>query len=140
VYWSYSPDGKSAVRVDERACFGDCTVRITVEIGGKTKRIGTGSDCWVKFVHSAWSGSTVSVFVDGVVCGQLKVAYDAASGKLVDFGSTEAWLKKDLISTYSVTADELKMNDGDVFKWAIYPGDGKFRRSMFDFDRRFRKK
>lgn len=63
--------------------------------------------------------------------------HDPATGNNVEFGTTEAWLKRDIITTCGVTSDELKRNDGDVFGWAI--ADPERERNVLEFDRRIRK-
>ena len=78
----------------------------------------------------------VAVFADALWCGQIKVAYDTTAGRALDFKTTEPWLGEAIVDSYGVSADELAANGGDVLKWATYPGDGRFRRSMNEFRRR----
>jgi hypothetical protein len=56
-------------------------------------------------------------FVDGTYCGQLRVAYDFSSHRIVDYRTVEPALRESIIREYGVTAEELKANCGDVFKW-----------------------
>jgi hypothetical protein len=136
VYSALSPDGNAELQVREKGCFADCAVQIAVKRGWRTEQIARNSDCWITFVHAAWEGDIVSVFVDGGYCGQIKVAFDTKSHSPVDFRSTEKWLSNSIIRAYGVTRQELQSNKGDVFLWATYPGDGEPRRSMDEFRRR----
>lgn len=139
VYSSASSDRDSVLLVQEAGCFADCSVRVVMMQGRRERVIATASDCAVTFAHSAWSGSIVAVLVDGLYCGQIKVAYDTATESKVDFESAQAWLKLSIVEAYKVTAEELEANNGDVFQWAIYPGDGQSRRSVREFRSRFRR-
>ncbi|MEP7364283.1 MAG: hypothetical protein ABI972_13600 [Acidobacteriota bacterium] len=126
--------------VQETNCFpADCEVQVVVQRGWQSQQIAHEFDCVIHFAHAAWSGSVVAVFVDGFYCGQIKVAYDTETKRKVDFESAQAWLKPAIVEAYNVTAEELKANDGDVFKWATYPGDGESRRSVREFGSRFRR-
>lgn len=103
-------------------------------------KIATEFDCVVKFAHAAWRNRIASVFVDGAYCGQIKVVHDTEVGAPVNFGSTDSWLRDDIVAAYGVTSDELKANGGDIFKWATYPGGGGSPRSTVEFRNRYRKK
>jgi len=105
-----------------------------------TTQFGSGSDCWVNFVHTVWFGTKVGVYVDGSICGPIKVAYDFGAKRAIPFNEIEKEMRASIIADYSVTAEELRENGGDVFKWAAYPGDGKPRRSRFEFELRQNKK
>jgi len=89
------------------------------------------------FAHAEWIGDTVAVFVDGGYCHQIRIAYDSKSRRSVDFKSVEDRLRSSIIKAYSVTERELEANDGDVFQWATYPGDGNPRRSKTEFHERY---
>jgi hypothetical protein len=135
VYSSASPDRKASLRVEERACFADCALQIAVNRGWSSARIAQKTDCVVFFAHAAWSGSVVAVFVDGVYCGQIRAAYDFASNRVIDFKAAEPWLREAIIRDYGVTAEELKANSGDVFKWATY-NNQCCNRAVDDFRKR----
>jgi hypothetical protein len=90
----------------------------------------------VNFVHTAWLGSKVGVFVDGGYCGPIKVAYDVTAKRSIPFSDIEKDLRYSIIAEYGVTHKELEENGGDVLKWATYPGDGQSRRSMLLFRER----
>jgi hypothetical protein len=105
--------------------------------GWRSRQIAWKSDCVITFAHAAWSGRRVAVFVDGSVCGQIRAAYDTASDKVLDFKVVEPWLRAAIIDSYKVTPEELGANNGDVFAWASYPGDGEPRRSTEEFRRRY---
>lgn len=136
VYSAASPDGKATVRVEETACFADCALQVVVSHGWHTAKIARRSDCVVFFAHAVWSGNVVVVFVDGGYCGDIRVAYDVASGRVVDFKNGEPWLKEAIIRDYGVTRDELLANRSDVFKWATYPGHC-CSRAVDEFRKRF---
>ena len=136
VYSAISPDGNAELQVQEKACVTLCAVQIVVKRGWRTEQIAWRSDCVIDFVYAEWKGNTVTAFVDGSTCGQIKVAYDTDSHRPVDFKSTEEWLSESIIHAYTVTPQELQANNGNVFVWATYPCDGKPRRSMDEFRRR----
>lgn len=127
VYSSIPSDRRAELRVEETNCFADCEVQIVVARGWREQQIAHRFDCAVQFAHASWSGSVVAVFVDGSFCGQIKVAYDTATQRTVDFESAQSWLKPAIIQAYSVTADELQANKGDVFLWATDPADRRHR-------------
>ena len=127
VYSSASSDRHAELRVQRTNCFGDCEVQIVVVRGWREQQIAHRFDCAVQFAHASWSGSVVAVFVDGSFCGQIKVAYDTATQRTVDFESASSWLKPAIIHAYRVTADELQANKGDVFLWATDPADRRHR-------------
>ena len=122
VYASLSPDKNSELLVQEKACFADCALRIIVRVDRRIEQITTRQDCAVFFAHAEWSGNVVSAFIDGTVCGQIRVAYDVLSNRQADFTSAEVGLRQGIIRAYGVTPDELRENGGDVLKWATYPG------------------
>ena len=136
LYSLPSPDGKARVLVEERNCFGDCGVQVVVESGWRKRRIAEGNDCHVAFAHAAWSGSVVSVYVNGTYCGIIAAAYDTHSEKLVDFQLTEVWLGKDIVSSYRITDWELQRHVGDVWRWVQ---DKDFPRASGEFGRRHRR-
>lgn len=136
VYSSVSPDRKESIRVEETNCFSDCTVRVVVSNGQETKTIAKKLDCAVFFAHAAWSGSLVAVFVDGVYCGDIRIAYDLASNRALDFRVAQGWLGEAIIREYAITPDELRANGDDVFKWATYPGHC-CSRAVDEFRKRF---
>lgn len=140
VYTSEAPDGVRKVMVKELACFGDCVVHVVLAGKWRNTTIASASDCWVQFAHAAWQGSVVSVFVDGLWCGKIRVAYDTGTGKKVDFAGTEEWLRRDIVSAYAITAKELSEKNGDVLAWVTYDGDGKARRATKEFYARYRKR
>lgn len=133
VYSSIGPDGKSELGVEIKGCLADCAVQVVVKRGWFSERIAAGNDCIVTFAHAAWSGTKVAVFIDGLFCGSIKVAFDTSSGRTIEFRTAEAWLRKSMIESYAVSREELDANGGDVFIWATYPGDGSSRRSMTEF-------
>jgi hypothetical protein len=136
VHSSVSRDGSAEIRVQESSCFADCAVRIVVTRGWYEEQIADGSDCIINFAHAEWFGSVVAVFVDGGHCGPIKAAYDITSNRRVDFKSAEVWLKPAIVKAYKVRTEELQANDGDVFKWATYPGDGRPHRAKHEFRQR----
>ncbi len=137
VYRSESPEVDAAVEVQVRKCLGDCELRIVLERRWRSTEIAKGNDCHVAFAHAAWSGNVVSVFVDGTICRELRIAYDVAAEQSVPFEETESWLAASIIEEYSVTSEELAANNGDVFAWAIYSGHERPRRSHAEFGRRY---
>ena|SRR2546425_5982544 len=137
VYSSVSRNGEVELLVQEKGCFADCAVQVIVKRGWRTEQIAWKSDCVINFAHADWAGNIVAVFVDGGSCGQIKAAYDISSRRAVDFRSTERWLSNSIIKAYGVTPQELQTDNGDVFAWATYPGDGNPRRSMDEFRRRY---
>lgn len=139
VYRSDAPDGKSTLQLQVRSCGPDCEIRIVVGQWWRTTEIARRGDCVLEFAHVAWLGSVVSVFVDGVTCGQLRAAYDVAAERAVPFEETESWLADSIVKEYSVTNEEIEANAGDVFKWASYFGNERPRRSHREFRRRYRK-
>ena len=136
TYSSASPAGEIQVR--EKCFLSKCTVEVVVDNGHHVDRIAGKHDCVTMFAHAAWSGSRVAVFVDGGACSPIRVAYDAASGRGLDFKIAEPWLRTSIIEQYLVTPSELRANSGDVFAWATYPGDGQPRRSTEAFRQRYR--
>lgn len=112
-------------------------MRIVVQQGWRSDQIARREDCIVNFAHANWSGPLVAVFVDGGYCGQFKVAYDVHLRGQVDFALVAGRLRESIVKAYGVTPAELAANDGDVFQWATYPGDGVPRRSTQEFHRRF---
>jgi hypothetical protein len=140
MYTSTAPDGVRKVMVKESWCFADCAVDVVLAGKWRNTTIASGNDCLVEFAHAAWQGSVVSVFVDGLWCGKIRVAYDTATGKHVDFASTEAWLRRDIVSAYQITPQELATKNGDVLAWVTYDGDGKARRATTEFQARHRKR
>jgi hypothetical protein len=137
VYRSVSPDKESELLVQETNCLSDCALRVVLSTGWRVKEIASKADCSVNFAHAEWSGTTVAAFVDGFWCGDIRVAYDVKARRAVDFQSAEPWLRSSIIKSYDVTDSELKSNQGDVFAWATYPGDGNARRSSDEFRKRF---
>jgi hypothetical protein len=108
MFSSESPDRKAVLRVEERACFA--SNRRESRLAQHEDRGKDGLRCIFR--------------ARGVVgnCRQIRVAYDCASDRVVDFKTAEPWLREAIIRDYGVTAEELKANSGDVFKWATYPG------------------
>jgi hypothetical protein len=137
VYSSKSPDRSAELFVQERGCLADCAVQIVVKRGWHTDRIAWKSDCVIEFAHAEWVGDTVAVFVDGGYCGQIRAAYNTRSRKAVDFKSAEQALRASITKAYRVTSSELEASNGDVFRWATYPGDGQPHRSMVEFRKQF---
>ena len=86
------------------------------------------------FAHAVWIGTTVADFVDGLYCGAIKVAYDFNAKRAIPFSEVEKDMRLAIIAEYSVTQKELAENGGDALKWATYPGNGKWRRSSFEFE------
>ena len=140
MYTSAAPDGVRKVMVKESWCFADCAVDVVLAGKWINRTIASKSDCLVEFAHAAWKGTVVSVFVDGLWCGKIRVAYDTATGKPVDFASTEDWLRRDIVSAYKITPQELATKDGNVLAWVTYDGDGKARRATREFQARHRKR
>lgn len=140
VYTSVAPNAMRQVIVQEYACASDCSVRVVLKDHWRQETIASGNDCLVEFAHAAWKGSVVSVFVDGLWCGKIRVAYDSATGKHLDFSSTEEWLRRDIVAVYQITPQELATKDGDVLAWVAYDGDGKSRRATNEFQVRHRKR
>lgn len=136
LYTSVAPDGARKVFVEERSGFGDSAVTVLVD----RTPIGGGNDCSVQFAHAAWKGTVVSVFVDGLWCGKIRLAYDTATGKHVDFASTEEWLCRDIVAAYQITPQELATKNGDVLAWVTYDGRGYARRGTEEFRFRHRKR
>lgn len=138
TYTSKSPDGRSELRVEEFNCsFADCAIRTTLKHGSiRYASLGERGDCAFNFAHVAWTQSQVAVFVDGGWCGVIKSAFDFSEWRYLNFADAETWLRQSIIHSYSVTPEELAANGGDVFKWAAYPGDGKPRRSVQEFQKR----
>lgn len=137
VYSSDSPDRQSRVLVQERACFADCTVRVVIQQGGGTVEVATKHDCSINFAHAARGGTQLAVFVDGGFCGPIEVGYDVAKRRVVEFAGVRSWLADSIVRSYGVGGQELRENRQDVFQWATHPGDGNWRRSTAEFDRRF---
>jgi hypothetical protein len=79
----------------------------------------------------------VAIFVDGGYCGLIKRAYDTASGRSIDFATGEGALRMAIMKSYAVSPVELAANNGDVFAWATYPGNGGPHRSRSEFLRRY---
>jgi hypothetical protein len=140
VYTSVAPDTLRQVVVQEYGCSFDCAVRVVLKEKWRSETIASGDDCSVRFTHAAWKGTVVSVFVDGFWCGKIHTAYDTATGKPVDFASTEEWLRRDIVSAYQITPQELATKNGDVLAWVTYDGDGKARRATREFQARHRKR
>ncbi|MFN7922906.1 MAG: hypothetical protein U0Q16_22565 [Bryobacteraceae bacterium] len=138
VYSVPSPDGKAELVVQEAGCFAEeCNVRAAVNYKWRTKVLGVEGDCAFVFAHAAWRGPQVSVLVNNIWCRNIFAAFDTATGEAVDFASTEEWLKQSLIDTYSITFGELEAYNDDPIQWAAHAGDGRPRRSVEEFDRRF---
>lgn len=137
TYTFPAADQRSEVRIEQYDCgFGDCAIRVVLKHGWRYAYLANRSDCALNFAHAAWQEGRVSIFVDGGYCGQIKTAFDAANWSNLDFTTTEAWMRAAIIADYSVTPEELQANHGDVFAWATYPGDGKPRRSVQEFQKR----
>jgi hypothetical protein len=122
VYSSDSPDHRAQIAVQDRCGIPDCAVQVVAQRGWHTANIATKSDCVVFFAQAVWSGTVVAVFVDGTYCGTIKAAFDVATDRKVEFEAFAPQLQSAIIREYGVTADELRANGGDVFKWATYPG------------------
>lgn len=129
VYTSVAPDGLRVVTVHARSGFGDSAVTVMAD----RTPIAGANDCAVEFAHAAWRGSVVSVFVDGLWCGKIRVAYDTATGKPVDFASTKDWLCRDIVAVYQITPQELAMKNGDVLAWIGNRGFEGLHRVKTDF-------
>jgi hypothetical protein len=140
VYTSVAPNALRQIIVQEYGCSSDCAVRIVLKEKWRSETIASGDDCSVKFAHAAWKGSLVSVFVDGAWCGKIRVAYDTATGKHVDFASTEDWLCRDIVSAYQITAPELAKKDGGVLFWVSQNGYEVPRDAASEFYTRHRKR
>jgi hypothetical protein len=132
-----APNGKSEVRIEVKNCLADCDVQVLVKRGWHSDRIAWKSDCSVNFAHASWSGSRVGVFVDGGYCGPIKAAFDTELRHAIEFKMIKDELRNAIINSYRVTPEELLANEGDVFAWSTYPGDGKPRRSMEEFRKRY---
>ncbi|HKA00107.1 MAG TPA: hypothetical protein VKE70_26535 [Candidatus Solibacter sp.] len=79
----------------------------------------------------------MAIFVDGARCGTVRAAYDSASGHAINFDTVAADLRASITRDYNVTADELRANGGDVFKWATYAGNGHPNRGTNEFLKRY---
>jgi hypothetical protein len=136
VYSSKSPDATAELLVQRSNCFADCLIRVVVNQGWQSEEIERRSDCVVMFAHAAWRSDVVAIFIDGLYCGPIKVAFNTKTRRVIGFETSEHWLRASIEESYAVSADELRSNGGDVFKWATYPGDGRVRRSSEEFRRR----
>jgi hypothetical protein len=105
--------------------------------GWASEEIGSGTDCFIYFAHAAWFGHVVVVYVDGSVCGPIRVAFDLDSGKHLRFEDFEARFAQEVARNYKVTNEELREYDGDVLNWATYPNDGRSHRAMREFRKSF---
>jgi hypothetical protein len=137
VYASTSSDGARRIEVQKAACIADCVVRVILKEGWRTTTIASGSDCWLSFVQAAWSSPIVGVFVDGRICGQMKVAYDIEARRSVPFTKIESALGNAIVRGYSVTTDELVKVHGDPLVWATYDQQEPPSRALADFRRRY---
>jgi hypothetical protein len=137
VYSSKSPDGKANLQVTLSGCCGNYAVKVNLERGSGTEGIAVKSDCWFEFAHAHWNGKKVAIFVDGVVCGSIKTAFDTESGRELEFQTMEDQLRESIVKSYGVSPEELNSFGGDVFAWATYQGDGVARRSQLEFRKRF---
>jgi hypothetical protein len=124
VYTCASPSGGAEIRVEEVCGFPDCRVRVVLAERWHARRVLTyrGGCGVVIFAHAAWSGNVAAVFADVAYTEPINVAYDVAGHHEVDFSRAEPWLKKAITRDYRVTPEELRESDGDVFKWATWPG------------------
>jgi hypothetical protein len=138
TYTFPSPDQRSEIRIEQYNCgFADCAIRVVLKRGWRYAYLTDRSDCALNFAHAAWHEAKVSVFVDGGHCGAIKTAFDIANWSNLSFSATEEWMREAVIADYAVSPEELQANQSDVFKWATYPGDGKPRRSVQEFQKRF---
>ena len=138
TYTFLAPDQRSEIRIEQYDCgFADCAIRVVLKHGWRYAYLANRSDCSLNFAHATWQEGKVSVFVDGAYCGQIKTAFDIANWSNLNFTATEAWMRAAIVDHYSVTPLELQASEGDVFRRATYPGDGKPRRSVQEFQKRF---
>ena len=140
VYRSFSPDAMRQIIVQEYGCSSDCAVRVVLRDKWRRETIASASDCHVAFAHAAWKGSLVSVFIDGAWCGKIRVAYDTATGKHIDFASTGDWLRRDIVSAYRITPQELAATNGDALACVTNEGSVGPSRAASEFYARHRKR
>jgi hypothetical protein len=133
VYASHAPGSNAAILLRETGCLGDCKVRIIAQNGWREVPIADKYDCSIAFAHAAWVDSIVALFADGTSCGEIRVAYDTASHRTLDFNSYVPTMRASILKEYAVTPAELRANHGDIFFWVT--GDQSLR-ARKDFQRR----
>jgi len=131
VYTAQSPDGSARIEVQEDLRLGpDSAVRVRLRRGLRSSTISSKSDCWFSFAHAAWAGPVVGVFVDGRVCGQIRIAYSLQDRAMVPFATVEEAVRKSIIREYSVTVEELAKAHGDPLVWATFDQFDNSRASL----------
>ena len=117
TFTSRSPDGVREIRVQSRACFGDCVVRITAHEGQIEQIVAERADCWFEIGHVKWVGQVAMIHVPDGICTDFHLAYDFETRRQVDPKPYETALRDDVQRTYSVAPQELLPCEGDVLKW-----------------------
>jgi hypothetical protein len=121
VYTAQSPDSGARIEVQEFLRIGpDSSVRVRLRHGLRSSTIWRRSDCWFSFAHAAWKGPVAGVFVDGKICGQIRIAYSLEDRKVIPFEQVAEAVRKSIIREYAVTAEELAEAHGDPLVWATF--------------------
>lgn len=139
VYSAVSPDARDILVVSDRCSAPDCAVKVVVQSGWRSRVIAHRDDCSIRFAHAVWLQSVVAAYVDASYCGEIRTAYDTATGTQVPFARVEPALRQSIIHEYNVSADELTASDGDLFHWIRYDflHEGR-NRLREEFRQRFR--
>jgi hypothetical protein len=136
-YTSRSPDGLREIRVQSRACFADCVLRITAHQGGSDAILTQRADCSFQIGQVTWVDSTAVIHVPDGICGNFHLAYDFGARRQVDPKPFEEALRSDVSQTYAVTPQELFPCNGDVLRWMNYhEGCTQGYRALDEFRRR----
>lgn len=137
IYTSRSPNGQAEVRIEESNCsFDNCAIRAILKYGPQSTVLWERGDGKLTFAHVAWSKDQVAVFIDGRYNTAIRSGYDFSRRQFINFAEAEPWFRQSITSSYSVTPEELAVNDGDVMKWAFYPREGNLRRCVQEFQKR----
>jgi hypothetical protein len=136
VYSSRRPGGRTQITVEEKCGLADCSMRMILVENRHSVQLDYRRGCNINFVHAAWLGPVVGVFVDGGTCQQIKIAYDTVARTTVPFTNVEEALRAAITAEYAPDGAELRSAGGDIFQWATYPGDGSRRRSIEEFRKR----
>ena len=127
VYVSRQLSGRGTIKLQEMCGFSDCSIRVLVSNGSRSRQILYRRGCAVKFADAIWVGSRVGLFVQGGSCQRVELGFDINDAREIEFSELANSLRGALMKEYGISKRELEAAGGDVFDWEDWDNQIAYR-------------